>query len=165
MRQPVMQKYLENELMTTARSDSFAAVSAGKGVIEPVINLVRDDADALAFRRRDQCARNASAAIIVPVGLAGLATTQAGERRLAMRRRAALRGVSAQRVSGAGFDQHRLAAERRQDMPVRRIAGIGERDAIARLEQREKRQNEAAGRAGGHRDLRRIERRARKSRR
>ena len=28
MRQPVMQKYFENELITTARSDSFAAVSA-----------------------------------------------------------------------------------------------------------------------------------------
>ena len=29
MRQPVMQKYFENELMTTAFSDSRAAVSTG----------------------------------------------------------------------------------------------------------------------------------------
>jgi hypothetical protein len=29
MRQPVMQKYFENELMMTARPENFAAVAAG----------------------------------------------------------------------------------------------------------------------------------------
>ena len=45
-----------------------------------------------------------------------------------------------------------------EDVPVRRIAGIGERDPVARLEQRQKRQDETAGRAGGDHDPRRIER-------
>ena len=54
-----------------------------------------------------------------------------------------------QRVTGfaRGLDQYRLAAERREDMTIRRITGHRDRDAIARLEQREERQDEAAGRA------------------
>ncbi len=71
-----------------------------------------------------------------------------------------LAAISAQRVAAVGLDQHRLAAERGQDMPVRRIAGIGDRHPVARLEQRQKRQDEAARRAGGHHDARRIEREA-----
>ena len=55
------------------------------------------------------------------------------------------------------FDQHRLAAERAENMPIRRIAGIGQRHALARFEQRKERQNKTAGRAGGDHNARRIE--------
>ena len=38
--------------------------------------------------------------------------------------------------------QHRLAAERGEDVPVRRIAGVGERDAIAGFELRQEGEDE-----------------------
>ena len=99
---------------------------------------------------------SASASIIVPVGLAGLAITTPLSGVL---RCAAISAFadSAQRVSRRRFDQHRLAAKRGQDVPVGRIAGIGQRHAVARFEQRQKRQDEAAGRAGRHHDARGIE--------
>ena len=65
--------------------------------------------------------------------------------------------VSAWRVSLRGLDQHRLAAERGQDVTVRRIARHGDRHAVARLEHREERQDEAAGRAGRDDDPRRVD--------
>ena len=43
-------------------------------------------------------------------------------------------------------------------MPVRRIAGIGQRHPVTRLEQRKERQDETAGGAGGDHHTRRIER-------
>ena len=49
-----MQKYFENELMTTAFSDKRAAVSDRHGVIEPVINLVGNKTDAFVIRDTDQ---------------------------------------------------------------------------------------------------------------
>jgi hypothetical protein len=52
--------------------------------------------------------------------------------------------------SRRGLNQHRLAAEGGEDVPIRRIARDGDGDAVARLEQRQERENEAAGRAGGH---------------
>ena len=58
----------------------------------------------------------------------------------------------AQRVACVGLDQHRLAAERGEDVAIGRIAGQRDRDAVARLEQREERQDEAGRRAGGDDD-------------
>jgi hypothetical protein len=49
-----------------------------------------------------------------------------------------------------GVDQHRLAAERGEDMPVRRIARIGDRHPVAGLEHRKKRQNESRRRPRRH---------------
>ena len=91
MRQPVMQKYFENELMITASSDNRAAVSAGKRIVEAVIDLVGDEADALAVggARSDRAAP--ARVIMVPVGLAGTCDQHALERRLAMRAPAASR--------------------------------------------------------------------------
>ncbi len=43
-------------------------------------------------------------------------------------------------------------------MPVRRIAGIGQRHPVARLEQRQKRQDEGARGTGGHHHAGGIER-------
>ena len=59
-----------------------------------------------------------------------------------------------------GFDQHRLAAERGQDMPVWRIARHRDRHPVARLEHRQERQNESAGRAGRDHDAFGIDRAA-----
>ena len=109
-------------------------------------------ASATAIRRA-----SASASIMVPVGLAGLATTTPasgvcavrGDQRLGRQRPARL---------GGGLDQHRLAAERGEDVPVGRIAGIGQRHPVARLEQRQERQDEAARGAGGDHHARRVER-------
>ena len=81
----------------------------------------------------------------------------AGERLLAMRGDQRLRRQRPARL-GRRFDQHRLAAERAEDVPVRRIAGIGERHAVARLEQREEGEHKAARGPGGDDDARRIER-------
>jgi hypothetical protein len=53
-----------------------------------------------------------------------------------------------------------LAAERGKNMPVRRITGIGQRHAVARLEQREEGEDESARRSGGDDDPARIEREA-----
>ena len=109
-------------------------------------------ASATAIRRD-----SASASIMVPVGLAGLATTTPASGFLRCSAISAL-ADSAQRVSAGGLDQHRLAAERGEDVPVRRIAGIGQRHPVARLEQRKERQDEAARGAGGDHHARRVER-------
>ena len=100
---------------------------------------------------------SASASIMVPVGLAGLATTTPASGFLRCAAISAL-AVSAQRVSAAVVDQHRLAAERGEDVAVRRIAGIGQRHPVAGFEQRQERQDEAAGGAGGHHHPAGIER-------
>ena len=83
--------------------------------------------------------------------IGGAADQHAFQRRLAMCRQ---QGLAGQRMTGfaRGFDQHRLAAERGEDMAVRRIAGHGDRNAVARLEHRQERQDEAAGRAGRDHD-------------
>ena len=86
---------------------------------------------------------------MVPVGLAGLATSTPASGFFACAARR-LSPVMAKRVVGVGLDQHRLAAERRQDVAIRRIARIGDRHAVARLEHRQKRQDESGRRAGGH---------------
>ena len=53
----------------------------------------------------------------------------------------------------ADLDQHRLEAERRQDVAVGGIAGRGERDPVARLEGGEKRQLKRRRGAGRDDDL------------
>ncbi len=85
---------------------------------------------------------------MVPVGLAGLpiSTPLSGARRCAA---SSMSGVIAQRVACVRLDQHRLAAERGQDMAIGRVAGHCDRHPVAGLEQREKGEDEAAGRAGG----------------
>ena len=92
---------------------------------------------------------------MVPVGLAGLAP--AGRERYCRCAASSASGVKRPARRGRGLDQHRLAAERGQNVPIRRIAGIGQRDPVARLEQGEERKNKAAGRTSGHHDARRIE--------
>ena len=87
---------------------------------------------------------SASRDIMVPVGLAGLPTSTpfSGVLRCAASKR--LAGQRMARVARR-LDQHRLAAERGEDVAVRRIAGHGHRDAIAGLEHRKERQDERAG--------------------
>ena len=99
---------------------------------------------------------SASASIMVPVGLAGLATTTPCN---GLRRCSAISDFADKRPARLRrrLDEHRFAAERGQNVPIRRIAGIGQRHPVARLEQRQKRQDEAAGRPGGHHHARRIE--------
>jgi len=58
---------------------------------------------------------------------------------------AASNALARQRVARSRFDvsiSNRLAAQRSQDMPVWRITRHGDRHPIARLEHRQKRQNE-----------------------
>ena len=78
--------------------------------------------------------------------IGGAADQHALQRCLAMRSQ---QGFAGQRVAGVarGLDQHRLAAERGQDMAIGRIAGHGDRHPVARLEHRKERQDETAGRA------------------
>src|SRR5438132_1700367 len=84
---------------------------------------------------------SACAVIMVPVGLAGLAT------------RTPLSGA---RRSG-GLDQHRLATECLEDVAIGRIAGNRDRHPVTRLEQSEERQDEAGRRSGRDDDPRRID--------
>ena len=56
-----------------------------------------------------------------------------------------------------GLDQHRLAAERLEDVAVRRIAGHRDRDAIAGLEQRQEGEDESGRRSGGRDHPRRLD--------
>ena len=109
-------------------------------------------------------ARSASRVIMVPVGLAGLADQHALERRAAMRVEQHVRRDRPARRR-RGLDQHRLAAERLEDVPVRRIAGHRDRDAVARLEQRKEGEDEAGRRAGGRRSRATARRRRRRLRR
>ena len=78
---------------------------------------------------------------MVPVGLAGR-HQDALEGRLAMGRQQRLAGESVPGLGG-GFDQNRLAAERGQDVTIRRIARHRDGHAIARLEHGQKREDEA----------------------
>ena len=129
-----------------------------KRVVETMIDLVGNEADAGAFRRIDQAgerlARHHRSRRI-----GGAADQHALQRRLAMRSQQSL---ARQRMTrrARGLDQHRLAAERRQDMPVRRIARHRDRHPVARLEHRQKRQNESARRAGRDHDALGIDRTA-----
>ena len=99
---------------------------------------------------------NAAAVIMVPLGLAGEATTTPFS--------GLVRCVGKQRLAGnrptrrrACFDPHRLAAQRRQDVAVGRISGQRHRDAVSGLESGEECQNEAGRRAGSDDDPRRID--------
>ena len=56
-----------------------------------------------------------------------------------------------------GFDQNRLATERAQNMPVRRITRHCHCDAVSRLEHRQEYQDESAGRASRDDDTCRID--------
>ena len=127
----------------------------GERVIEPVIDFVGDEADAGALGGMDQAgqclARHHGAGRI-----GGTADQHALQRRLAMRRQQGLAGQRMARVA-RGLDQHRLAAERGEDVAVRRIARHGHRDPIAGLEHRKERQDERARRARGDHDPRRID--------
>ena len=53
---------------------------------------------------------------------------------------------------GAGLQDHRVHAERGQDVHVGRVERRGQRNAIARIERGEERQRKAAGGADGDRD-------------
>ncbi len=94
-------------------------------------------------------ARSASRVIMVPVGLAGLADQHALASGVAPVRvkQHVRRDRPARRCRG--FDQDRLAAERLEDVAIRRIAGHRDRDAIAGLEQREEGEDEAGRRPRG----------------
>ena len=89
---------------------------------------------------------------MVPVGLAGLAISrpESGERACAA---SSMSPVITHGIYGRGLDQHRFAAERSQDVAIRRISGTRDRDPIAELEHRQgKRESKSSRRAGGDDD-------------
>ena len=119
-----------------------------EGIIEAVIDFIGDDGNAGVFGAADQFGER----------LAGHHRSgrigrrrddQPLERRLAMGREKALAGERPACLHRR-FDADRLAAERRENMPVRRIAGQRHRDPIAGVEGREKGEHEARG--GARRD-------------
>ena len=105
-----------------------------------------------------RCA-SAPASIMVPVGLAGLATTRPASGFFRCSAISAL-ADSAQRVSAEVSISTGSQPSAREDMPVWRIAGIGQGHPVARLEQRQERQHETARRTGGDHHARRVEREA-----
>ena len=116
-----MQKYFENELITTARSETFAGGFGRKRVVEAVIDLIGDEPGCLRLRRSLSAGERVGI-IMVPVGLAGL-RSHAFERRALVRRE---QGFWRQRPTRFRrcLDQDRLATEGGQDVPIRRIAGL-----------------------------------------
>jgi len=119
-------------------------------VVQSVIDFVRDEADAFAVggldQRAERLARHHRSR-----GVGGTCDQHALQRFLAMRRKQHLAG---QRVTRRRrrLDQHRLAAERVEDVTIRRIARHGDGDAVARLEHRQKGEDESARRSGRHHD-------------
>ena len=91
---------------------------------------------------------SAAAVIMVPLGLAGEATTTplSGLTRCWASR---VSPVIDQRVARVRLDPDRLAAERREDVAIGRIAGQRHGHAVAGLESGEERENEARRGAGG----------------
>ena len=122
----------------------------GKSVIEAVIDLVGNEADAGAFRRADQAGQRL-ARHHRSRRIGGTADQHALQRRPAMRRQQRFAGQGVTRLV-RGLDQHRLATQRREDMAVGRIAGHGHGNPVAGSEHRQKCQNEPARRAGGDHD-------------
>ena len=113
-----------------------------KRIVETMIDFVGYEADACALGRLYQARKRVAGHH--GAGRIGWTSDQhALQPPLAMRGQ---QGFAGQGVAGFArrLDQHRLAAERGQDVPVRRIAGHGHRDAVARLEHREKCQDEGA---------------------
>src|SRR5215470_9448238 len=92
---------------------------------------------------------SACAVIMVPVGLAGLATSTP----LSGARRCAATSVS-------GVIAKRVAAERLEDVPVGRIARDRDRHPVAGLEQRQECKDESRRGASRNDDPRRIDRHA-----
>ena len=134
--------------MTTTLPDNPRRGLCRERVVEAVIDLVGDEADALAFRGLDQRAQRRRASSWCRSDWRGLPTSTplSGVRRWASSSMSRRDRPARRR---RGFDQHRLAAERLEDVAVRRIARHRDRDAIARLEQRQKGEDESGRRAGG----------------
>ena len=130
----------------------------GKRIVEAVIDLVRDEADALAFRRRDQL-RQRLGAHHGAGRIGGACDQHALERCAAMR---VEQRIDRDRPARAGRDpdHHRFAAQRGEDVAVRRIARARDRDPVARLEHREERQDEAGRRTRRHDDALGLDRHA-----
>ena len=95
---------------------------------------------------------------MVPVGLAGLATSTPGE----IRRQVARHRLEA--VLGAGGDAHGLEVERAQDVAVARIAGLADRHLLAALEEAGEGEDEGRRGARRHHDPARDRGRPRTSR-
>ena len=87
--------------------------------------------------------RRASAAVIVPVGLAGTRDHHAFERRPAVFGNQQFGGERPARGL-RGFEQHRPAAQRAEDVAVRRVTRQREGDAVPGLEQRKKCQHKSS---------------------
>ena len=142
--------------MMTALPDSSRRGHRRECVVEAVIDLVGDEADALAFRGLDQraqrIARHHGAGRV-----GGTCHQHALERRAPVRIEQHVRRDRPAR-RGRGLDQHRLAAERLEDVPIRRIARHRDRDAVAGLEQREKGEDETGRRSRGRDHARRLDR-------
>ena len=126
----------------------------GKGVVEAMVDFVGNEPDAGAFRSLDQAGKR------LPghhrAGGIGRASDQhALQRRPAM---GSQQGFAGQRVAifARRLDQHRLATERAQDVPVRGIAGNRDRHPVARLEQGQKGQDEGPRGSRGDDDSLRI---------
>ena len=112
MRQPVIEKYFEKLLTTIASSPCASAVSARRAVREPVVDLVGDEPHAALAAHAAPARQAARGAIIVPVGLAGLAISSPlmPSRRTA---RATSSAVGIQSVCRPGLEQHRPSARAR----------------------------------------------------
>ena len=119
-------------------------------VVQPVVDLVGDEADAELARPLDQ--RGELGARQHGAGRVGRARDQrAGE----VRRQVG--GARLEAVLGAGGDADRHEVERLQDVAVGRIAGLADRHPVAALEEAGEGEDEAGRRAGGDDDAAGVE--------
>ncbi len=109
-----------------------AFILGGERVIEAVINLVGDEFDAGRFACAHE-GREVGRVQHCAGRIGGARGEHPGDRLLSVRRHHRLDRERPARRGGDRY-RHRLATKRGQDMAVGRIAGLGDRDAIARLE-------------------------------
>ena len=127
-----------------------------EGVVETVVNLVRDDGDAGIFGAAGSGRRAPMPASSCRSDWPARPTITP----LSGRARCCAMSASPvidHRVCAVVSMPHRLAAQRGEDVPIRRIARQRHRHAIARFESGKKRENESSRRAGGDDDAFRID--------
>ena len=121
-----------------------------KRVVEPVIDLIRDEADACAVRCGDQV-RHGLTRHHGAGRVCGTGDQHTLQRCLAVGLQQHLSGESV--PCGIGrFDQNGLTSEGTQNVPIRRIAGRRDGNTIAGLERRQKREHKGSRRTRGDDD-------------
>ena len=149
MRQPVIEKYFEKLLTTTARATRPPGRRCGHAEGDAVVDLVADQARAVRVAPRGQ--RGQFGGVDHRSGRVRRRREHQPGRRLGERLEMVDRRLEARLRAARQLDH--VASERGEHVAIGRIARTGHRHRVADVEGGEERVQEPARRPGGHRDV------------